>query len=64
MLKVDKEVKTEDIMTLQYLLQINEPDKIEGKVTTGASFPDSQTIFRHVHIIFLDVCITDIADTY
>ena len=39
--KVDKEVKTEDIMTLQDVLQIDEPEKIEGAVKTGASFPDS-----------------------
>ena len=41
MVKVDKEVKTEDTMTLKYLLQIDEPEKIEGAVKTGASFPDS-----------------------
>jgi len=37
--KVDEEVKTEDIMTLQYWPQIDEPEKIKGMVTTGASFP-------------------------
>ena len=41
MVKVDKEVKTEDIMTLQDVLQIDEPEKIEGAVKTGASLPDS-----------------------
>ncbi len=64
MVKVDKEVKTEDIMTLQYWPQIDEPEKIEGAVKTGASFPDSQTIFRYVYIIFLKVCIINVANTY
>ena len=64
MVKVDKEVKTEDITTLKYLLQIDEPEIIEGIAKTGARFPDSQNIFRYVYIIFLDVCITNVANTY
>jgi len=40
-IKVDEEIKTEDIMTLQYWPQIDEPEKIEGTVQPGASLPDS-----------------------
>jgi hypothetical protein len=38
---VDEEVKTEDIMTLQYWPQIDELEKIEGTVKPGASLPNS-----------------------